>query len=124
VKAFSSDQKVYIAAYDKVVYPDIVVVCGSLVSPPFDEHALSNPVLVVEVLSDSTEDYDRGEKRLAYQALPTLNEYVLISQAEPQVERYRRREDGWQYCDSRDGFVDLVTGARLEMIELYANLPE
>jgi hypothetical protein len=48
VKAFSSDQKVYIAAYDKVVYPDIVVVCGSLVSPPFDEHALSNPVLVVE----------------------------------------------------------------------------
>ena len=87
MKAFSSDQKVYIAAYDKVVYPDIVVVCGSLVSPPFDEHALSNPVLVVEVLSDSTEDYDRGEQRLAYQALPTLNEYVLISQAEPQVER-------------------------------------
>ena len=122
-ESFSSDQKVYIAAYDKAVYPDILVVCGVLESPPFDEHAITNPVVIVEILSASTEDYDRGEKRLAYQALPALQEYVLVAQDEPQIERYRRRDDGWQYWDSREGLVQLVTGAKLDIGELYDKLP-
>jgi Uma2 family endonuclease len=122
-ESFSSDQKVYIAAYEKAVYPDILVACGALESPAFDEHAITNPLLVVEVLSASTEDYDRGEKRLAYQALSSLKEYALVAQDEPQIERYRRREDGWQYWDSREGLVELVTGAAVDIGELYARLP-
>jgi Uma2 family endonuclease len=122
-ETYSSDQKVYIAAYDKAVYPDILVVCGKPESPPSDAHALSNPLLVVEVLSDSTEDYDRGEKRLANQSLPSLKEYVLVAQNEQLVERYRRREDGWQYWETRSGSVPFVTGGAIELSEMYADLP-
>jgi Uma2 family endonuclease len=82
-------------------YPDITVVCGK---PIFDErnaHTLTNPTLLVEVLSPSTERYDRTTKFRMYKKSPTLREYVLVSQSEPLVEKFVRDEhDNWFTADA------------------------
>jgi Uma2 family endonuclease len=87
-------------------YPDVVVVCGE---PEFlDDHqdALVNPRVVIEVLSDRTEAFDRGGKFLRYQQWnPTLTDYLLVSQDDPIIEHYIRRDDGsWSYysCQGLD----------------------
>jgi Uma2 family endonuclease len=124
--AFQSDQRVRILATGKAVYPDASLVCGSIEGDPADPggDTVTNPVLIVEVLSPSTETVDRGEKWQHYQLLPSLQEYVLVSQAEPRVEVYRRLAGGgWEYRDVTDGSVVLATGATLDLARLYAELP-
>jgi len=80
--------------------------------------------VLVEVLSPSTEQEDRGNKWLHYQSILSLQEYVLVSQAEPRVERYRRLPSGaWEYSDTTSGFVELSTGAVLDLTKLYDGLP-
>ncbi len=69
--------------------------CGTLARAADDPDAITNPILVVEILSETTEARDRGEKRRAYQTLPSLVEYVLVSQTEPFVEVWRRAPEGW-----------------------------
>lgn len=75
-------------------YPDVMVICGepALIDAPLD--TVTNPVLIVEVLSDSTAEYDRGEKFELYQAIPTLSEYALIQQSKISLELFSR-EAGW-----------------------------
>lgn len=83
-------------------YPDALIVCGE---PQFhDEYRdiLLNPTLIIEVLSDSTETYDRTRKFMRYQQLESLAEYVLVSQNLPLIEVYARRENGWFYTASGD----------------------
>jgi Uma2 family endonuclease len=96
--ALPSELKVWIAARRKFFYPDITIVCGR---PQFyDERqdVITNPTLIIEVLSDSTAAYDRGDKFLAYQQLDSLRGYVLVSQHQPAVEQYVKMENGaWQY---------------------------
>jgi Uma2 family endonuclease len=91
----SSDMRVRIGTTGDHVYPDLSVVCGEAIYADDHVDALTNPVAVFEVLSPSTEGYDRGKKRLKYQGITTLQDYVLIAQDEPLVERYSRRDDGW-----------------------------
>ena len=82
-------------------YPDVVVVCGD---PRFEDNVfdtLLNPVVLVEVLSPSTQVYDRGEKFKHYQQLTSLREYILVSQDEVGVERYRRQGTEWQPTEFR-----------------------
>lgn len=82
-------------------YPDVLVVCGQ---PSFEDNAfdtLLNPIVLVEVLSPSTETYDRGEKFKHYQQLTSLQEYMLVSQDEVQVELYRRQETQWKPIEFR-----------------------
>ena len=82
-------------------YPDVLVVCGE---PRFEDNAfdtLLNPIVLVEVLSPSTEAYDRGEKFEHYQQLTSLREYILVSQDEVRVERYRRQDTEWQPTEFR-----------------------
>jgi Uma2 family endonuclease len=80
--------------------------------------------VIVEVLSPSTEDFDRGRKWLHYQRLPSLEEYVLVSQMEERVERYRRLDaDAWEYRDFTSGMIELRCGAKLDIESLYADLP-
>jgi Uma2 family endonuclease len=92
-----SDLRVRIRAADRSTYPDLHVVCGPPERDPDDDHAIVNPIVVVEVLSDSTAGVDRTEKFAAYRRLASLREYVLVSQRERRVEVYRRRENRrWQ----------------------------
>ena len=90
-RVFMSDMKVRVR--DAFYYPDLVVVCGAIDTGAYYQTA---PTLVIEILSESTEARDRLEKRLAYQSLESLMEYVLVTQDKMRIEVYRRLEDGWQ----------------------------
>ena len=80
-------------------YPDLSVICGKIETYPENPNAAKNPILIVEVLSDSTEKYDRGEKFRKYQQIPSLQEYVLITQDSMRVEVFSKHETiiFWQY---------------------------
>jgi Uma2 family endonuclease len=92
-RTFSSDQRVKVEATGLFTYPDIVIVCGKAEYAAEDPDSLVNPVAIIEVLSPSTENYDRGAKFRQYQQVPSLKEYVLVSQEEPLVERFVRQTD-------------------------------
>ena len=100
-------------ADDHYVYPDIVVVCDDAKLADDHKDTLLNPRLVIEVLSKSTEAYDRGYKAAQYRHLESLNEYVFVSQNEPHVEIFRRRPEGWILT----GQSGLDGVCRLESIE-------
>jgi len=103
-RVFSSDARVRIRATGLTTYPDLSVVCGKLEKDSEDDCAIVNPVLIVEVLSDSTEARDRGEKWAHYRHLPSLREYVLVSQRQPRIEVFRRNDAGrWELFESEAG---------------------
>ena len=89
-----SNMRIHIPASNRYVYPDATVFCGQPLFTDSVRDTLVNPRLVVEVLSDSTEAYDRGDKFAAYRSIPSLEEYVLASQKEPRVEVFSRQPDG------------------------------
>jgi Uma2 family endonuclease len=92
-----SDMKVR-SGTSKYHYPDVSVVCGTPAFEDETQDVLLNPKLIVEVLSDSTERYDRSQKFASYRAIGTLEDYVLVSQTEVLVEHYHRHpEGGWMY---------------------------
>jgi Uma2 family endonuclease len=125
--AFQSDQKVRVLATGKATYPAVSMVCGTIEGDPADPSGatITNPTLIVEVLSASTEEEDRGNKWQHYQLLPSLVEYVLVSQTHPRIESYRRLAAGaWEYRDTTSGTVQLLSGAKLDLTDLYAGLPE
>lgn len=81
-------------------YPDIVVVCDDVQVEDAEEDTLLNPTLIIEVLSPSTEAYDRGLKFQRYREIKSLKEYVLIAQDKPHIEHFVRQKDGlWQFSD-------------------------
>ena len=91
---FATDLRVKVEANGLYTYPDLVVVCGEqhFEGDRFD--TLLNPTLIVEVLSETTERYDRVKKFDLYRALPSLQEYVLVTQSEPRVEQFLCRPNG------------------------------
>ena len=103
-------------------YPDVTVICGPLERDRQDEHALTNPTLIVEVLSRSTEEYDRGDKFEHYKSLRSLQQYVLVSPPGRHVEVWTRGlDDVWTRALAAEGDVAQLTaiGARLDVRELY-----
>jgi Uma2 family endonuclease len=92
------DLKVRMPDSRKFCYPDLVVVCAELQFHDDRKDVILNPDLVVEVLSPSTEAFDRGAKFRAYQTMESLKEYLLVSQGKPLIEQYLRNDDGeWRY---------------------------
>lgn len=95
---FPIDMKVRLPDSQKFFYPDVAVVCGELQYHDDRKDIILNPVLIIEVLSPSTEAFDRGAKFQAYQTIESLKEYLLITRDTPRVEQYVRDEDGgWKY---------------------------
>jgi Uma2 family endonuclease len=95
---FSSDLRVRLEKTGLYTYPDISVVCGKLNLTDHNPPAVKNPTLIVEVLSESTSKYDRGEKWIQYQTLDSLMDYVLVWQDFPRIEHYTRMPgDAWKY---------------------------
>jgi Uma2 family endonuclease len=93
----TSEVRVYIDAADSFVYPDGMIVCGEIEISEADPHAVTNPILIVEVLSKSTERYDRGDKFHKYCSLPSFQEYVLIDSKKPVVDvLYREDHSSWR----------------------------
>lgn len=116
-----SDMRVRIRAADRATYPDLFVVCGSPERDPDDDHAVTNPTVIVEVLSDSSSESDRTDKFAAYRRLTSLREYVLISQRERRVEVYRRDGRRWHLDEFGAGErLQLESiGVELAVEELY-----
>ncbi|HYV36103.1 MAG TPA: Uma2 family endonuclease [Gemmataceae bacterium] len=105
-------------------YPDIVVVCGEREFHDAYKDVILNPKCIVEVLSPSTEAFDRGEKCTRYQTWnPTLTDYLLVSQDKPQVEHYSRQQDGiWSFRRSigLDAIVEIPSiGCTLRLADIY-----
>jgi Uma2 family endonuclease len=117
-RGVSHDLRVRVEKQDCYFYPDFVVICGppELIGDPND--TLLNPRLIVEVLSPTTEAYDRGAKFFHYQQIPSLQQYVLVSQDRPLIEVFTRQSDGlWRY----QPFVGLEITATFSALE--ASLP-
>lgn len=93
-RVFASDMKVRIDLADACTYPDIAALCGERRFHDQRRDVITNPSLIVEVLSKSTEAYDRGDKFALYRRLPSLREYLLISQERMAVELFTRQADG------------------------------
>jgi Uma2 family endonuclease len=124
-RVLTSDMRVKIAARSRYVYPDASVVCGT---PAFEDErrdTLLNPRVIVEVLSDSTEAYDRGDKFAQYRAVPSVLEYVLASQKEPRIEVFARQPDGsWKlrvHGPGERAALDSV-GCALDVDRVYADV--
>ena len=115
----SSDQQISTTSQRRYVYADAVVVCGPFEHETGARDVLTNPSVVVEVLSPSTERYDRGEKWRAYQRLGSLRDYLLVSQAEARVEHYQRTDGGWRYRALGEGERVELTGGSFLVDDLY-----
>lgn len=121
-----ADMRVRIETANRHVYPDVTVVCGE---PSFTDDELdtiTNPTLIVEILSKSTKDYDRGDKFMFYRSLPSFAEYLLIDQYRPYVEHHVKQDDGkWLLSElhGRQGEVVLTSiDCRLGMELIYEKL--
>lgn len=119
--AYSNDMRVKVDPTGLYTYPDLVVVCGKAQLEDAHLDTLLNPTLIVEVLSDSTEAYDRGRKFEHYRKLESLAEYVLISQRWPHVESYRRQPDHHWLLTECSGLDSVL---RLESIDCELALAE
>jgi Uma2 family endonuclease len=124
-EVFTSDLRIRIEATDLSTYPDVTVVCGDLQHSDIDVNAATNPILIVEVLSESTEGYDRGEKFAHYRRLPSLREYVLVSPQAPRLEAYARNAVGeWVLHEAGPGeslALRSLDGVRLQTDAIYRN---
>lgn len=101
-EALGSDMRLWLPEYNVFTYPDITVICDDPLFYPGRTDTITNPALIVEVLSPSTEDYDRGTKFQRYRSLLTLHDYILIHQSDAQIEHYQRMKDGgWLLTETK-----------------------
>ena len=118
----TSDMRVKVTQIDSYFYPDVVVVCGEPRAEDDTFDTLLNPTLIVEVLSPSTEGYDRGEKFEHYQQIASLKDYILISQDQVHVEYYYRQENEWlqtEFVELEDVLSLLSIGCELRLSDIY-----
>jgi len=122
-----SDLRVQLPPGDKYVYPDVSVICDE---PRFADEELDtllNPLIMVEVLSDSTEAHDRGAKAEAYRQIPSLQEYLLIAQDRRHVEKYARGQDGSWLLTEASGEAGVIhlesVDCELPLAEVYHKVP-
>ena len=125
---YGSDMRVNIPAAEKYTYPDVIAVCGEEIFEDDTEDTLLNPMLIVEVLSKSTEAYDRGAKFEYYQTIKSLQEYVLITQEPFRVEQFvRKTKNVWTYFEFRkpDDVVKLNSiNCELTLRDIYHKIQE
>jgi Uma2 family endonuclease len=121
---FNSDVKLFIASTNSYVYPDSMVIGGEIESSEEDNNAVANPVLIVEVLSDSTADYDRGDKFYLYRQIPSFKEYLLIEQKKHVVDVHfkNKNSDLWRITryEGLDKMIPIHSlGIEISMSDLY-----
>ena len=119
---YSSEVRVKVSASGLYTYPDVSALCGEAIFEDFHGDTLLNPAVIVEVLSDSTEKYDRGEKFAQYRRLDSLREYILVSQDRPRVEQYVREGQLWTFQEigRMDAAVTIeAVGCTIPLAEIY-----
>jgi Uma2 family endonuclease len=123
-RVFSSDLRIRVRETELTTYPDLTVVCGRIELASDDRHAVTNPIVIVEVLSEASEAYDRGAKFAHYRHLESLREYVLVSQETRRIEVYRRNEyrrfELYEFASGQE--LELVSiDVRFDVDEIYEN---
>ncbi len=120
-RALSPDQRIAIRPAEHYVYADASLVCGPLELAPETSDVLANPCAIFEILSRSTEAYDRGDKWGAYRRIASLREYFLVSQTVQRIEVYRREDARWHYEVIEAGKFE-VSGFELDIERLYEEI--
>ncbi|MCE2399262.1 Uma2 family endonuclease [Candidatus Poribacteria bacterium] len=121
----TNDMRVKTTPIISYFYPDVVVFCGE---PEFEDDTLDtllNPVLIIEVLSPSTEAYDRGEKFEYYKQIASLKEYILVSQDKVHVEHYQLQDTEWKlktFHELQDTLSLPSTGCKLSLSDIYTRV--
>ncbi len=122
-EVYQADMRVKVSPTGLYTYPDVTVACGELQFEDAEVDTLLNPTVLVEVLSPSTADYDRGGKFAHYRRLASLQEYILVSQDRPLVEHYvRQGSDQWLLTEQRgleDTLVLPSIGCQIPLAEIY-----
>jgi len=122
-EGYSNDMRVHIPATGLYTYPDIAALCGEPVFEDDQFDTLLNPLVIIEVLSASTEAYDRGAKFAHYRSIESLRAYVLIAQDRPHIELFERGTDGrWVLSEAKglEGRLELeALGCVLKLSEVY-----
>jgi Uma2 family endonuclease len=121
-RVYPSDLKVRIRNSKNFFYPDVSVIRGETQFADEERDVILNPVLIVEVLSESTEAFDRGKKFSSYQQIESLQEYLLAAQDEFVVEHYLRQENGWLYTKASELDASLALPAlncRIALSDVY-----
>jgi Uma2 family endonuclease len=120
---YSNDMRLRVTPNGLYTYPDVMVACGEPQFADDQSDTLLNPILIVEVLSESTEAYDRGQKFEQYRTLPSLHEYLLVAQDAPRIESFTPQPDGhWLRVEisGRDASIQLVSiGCVLPLNRIY-----
>ena len=123
---YNGDLRIKVESAGLYTYPDASIICGELQLDPETPNSVTNPVVLVEVLSESTEGYDRGEKSAFYRSIASLRALVLISQNRPLVECYTRQASGgWLLTEVRslsDSLVLEPIGIAIPLAEIYRNV--
>ena len=123
---YPSDMRVKVSATGKYTYPDVVVACEEEKFDDAENDTLLNPVVIIEVLSESTEAYDRGKKIEQYQYIDSLTEYLLISQEPYRIEQYVRQSNKeWRYFEyhrAEDSVRINEIGCELTLKDVYAKV--
>jgi Uma2 family endonuclease len=122
-RPFAADMRVRVGPAELYAYPDVLVVCGERRFADEQRDVLLNPTVIVEVLSQGTEAYDRGDKFTGYRYLDSLQEYLLVAQDRPHVEQYTRQADGRWLLSEATGLEALIQlsslGVDLPLVEVY-----
>jgi Uma2 family endonuclease len=124
-ESYTSDMRVLVSRTGLYTYPDVTVVCGEPLFLDDKRDTLLNPTVIVEVLSPTTESYDRGKKFGHYRRLESLQEYIIVAQDEVFVERYLRQGDNWILTDLRsmDDTLSLPSiDCHIPLREVYARI--
>lgn len=122
---FTSDMRLKVSETGLYTYPDVMALCGEPVFEDNEADTLTNPAVIIEVLSDSTERYDRGDKFAHYRRLASLHDYVLVSQHRPRLEHYTRQGEDWvlREIDGLSGVLRLPEiGCELPLADIYDKL--
>ncbi len=122
-KPYNSDQRIHIQSNTLFTYPDISIICGEVITLNNDEYNVLNPSVIIEVLSKSTKNYDRGEKFKLYRDLPTLREYILADSEAVHLEVFRLNEmKHWELeeYNSMDDFLHVkAIEEKIPLAEIY-----
>ncbi|MFQ3597159.1 MAG: Uma2 family endonuclease [Chloroherpetonaceae bacterium] len=122
-KPFMNDMRVWIASAERYFYPDIAVICGK--EPFIEDDVAADATVIVEVLSDSTEAFDRGKKFECYQYLPSLQDYILVSQNEMRIEHFHKiTSNEWRYVvlsKPEDALSLESIGVQISLQDVYAD---
>jgi Uma2 family endonuclease len=123
---YDSDMRIKVQAAGLFTYPDVSVACGEVQFEDERKDTFLNPIVIIEVPSESSEAYDRGKKFGLYRQLPSLREYLLVSQHKPHIEQYIRQDSGeWLLRDvvGLESRLSLASvGVTVEMAEVYYNV--